>query len=322
MIAVAVGLAVLLGAQVSIGAAADGDCRCLLNGGQPGPGDCPCDVGQCYRACVDDLCPGTPQCTFECSVRCSCNDAPPGCSTHEDPGATPTAAPIPETYSVTACYSEVPNSSCSPFGAPYEPPSLYGPVPDGTMHTATPDPTHYSSYTFAHLVPGNYILGAGGCNPFGCRIDSAVTVADEDVFVVVKMVPPRRSPLFRVCASAAERPGGDPTPVQSAHLTLLPSGQVALWESPGVYCFHEVPPGDYLITTTAYDGAPSSCTINGCWQDTPVSVSDASVLDLFIEMLPLPTPTPSPCLGDGNADRQVTIEELVGAVAHALDGCP
>ena len=63
MIAVAVGLAVLLGAQASTGAAADGDCRCLLNGGQPGPDDCPCDVGQCYHACVGDLCPGTPQCT-------------------------------------------------------------------------------------------------------------------------------------------------------------------------------------------------------------------------------------------------------------------
>ena len=53
-----------------------------------------------------------------------------------------------------------------------------------------------------------------------------------------------------------------------------------------------------------------------------MSVTDASVLDVFIEMLPLPTPTSGPCLGDGNADRQVTIDELVGAVAHALDGCP
>ena len=69
----------------------DAQCPCLQNGGQPGPGECPCDVGQCYAACVADLCPGTPQCTLECSFRCSCNSAPPGCPTHEDPGPTPTA---------------------------------------------------------------------------------------------------------------------------------------------------------------------------------------------------------------------------------------
>src|SRR5262245_33623117 len=37
------------------------DCPCLANGGQPGPGNCPCDVGQCYFKCVAQLCPDFPQ---------------------------------------------------------------------------------------------------------------------------------------------------------------------------------------------------------------------------------------------------------------------
>jgi hypothetical protein len=74
-------------------------CRCLQNGGVPGPGDCPCDVEQCYRRCVDTLCPDYPDCTFECSFRCSCNSAGSGCQTHVDPGPTPTMAP-PATVNV------------------------------------------------------------------------------------------------------------------------------------------------------------------------------------------------------------------------------
>lgn len=303
------------------GVAAGGDCACLANGGQPGPGDCPCDVGRCFAACVAERCPGMPECMLDCSRRCACNAAPAGCSTHVDPDATPTAIATPRTYSVTACYSEVPSSWCSAFGVPYEPPSLRGPIPSSTTHAATRDATRpYPSYTFSDLAPGNYILGAGGCNPFGCRIDSVVTVADEDVVVVATMVGPRPSPLFRICGSAAEQPG-EPTPASTVHAMLLPSRRIATYASPGIFCFREIPPGDYLIVATPYDGAPSSCTAAGCWQDTPVHVDDADVVDVWVPMDPLPTATPTPCLGDRDGDRLVTIDELVGAVANALDGC-
>jgi len=66
------------------------DCRCLVNGGKPGPDDCPCDVAECYFRCVDVLCPDTPNCTIECSARCRCNSAPSRCPNHVDPGSTPT----------------------------------------------------------------------------------------------------------------------------------------------------------------------------------------------------------------------------------------
>lgn len=78
-------------------------CRCLENGGEPGPGDCPCNVSQCYHDCVDDLCPDTPNCTLECSFRCTCDSAPPGCPDHEDPGPTPTRAPSPTRMCVGDC---------------------------------------------------------------------------------------------------------------------------------------------------------------------------------------------------------------------------
>jgi len=76
-----------------IHAAAAEPCLCLENGGEPGPGDCPCNVSQCYHDCVDELCPDTPNCTMQCSHRCTCESAPPECPDHEDPGFTPT--PIP-----------------------------------------------------------------------------------------------------------------------------------------------------------------------------------------------------------------------------------
>ena len=75
------------------GPASTATCRCLENGGQPGPDGCPCDVEQCFNRCVDNLCPGTPNCMLECSFRCSCIGAPVECATHVDPGPTPTVVP-------------------------------------------------------------------------------------------------------------------------------------------------------------------------------------------------------------------------------------
>jgi len=68
-------------------------CPCLVHGGEPGPGNCPCNVAQCYSHCVEELCPGFPERTLECSFRCSCDTPFSGCLTHIDPGPTPTAAP-------------------------------------------------------------------------------------------------------------------------------------------------------------------------------------------------------------------------------------
>lgn len=67
------------------------NCRCLANGGHPSPRGCPCDVQSCYQDCVEDLCPSFPQCTLECSLRCTCEANYPQCPTHEDPGPTPYA---------------------------------------------------------------------------------------------------------------------------------------------------------------------------------------------------------------------------------------
>ena len=69
------------------------NCPCLSYGGEPGPGDCPCNTTQCYYRCVQELCPAFPQCTFVCTTRCSCYTQVSGCYTHEDPGPTPSPAP-------------------------------------------------------------------------------------------------------------------------------------------------------------------------------------------------------------------------------------
>lgn len=66
------------------------ECACLSQGGEPGPGDCPCDVGLCYSRCVGEH----PHCTLQCSSRCSCYRGNTShCPTHEDPGPTPTLGP-------------------------------------------------------------------------------------------------------------------------------------------------------------------------------------------------------------------------------------
>lgn len=208
-------------------------CRCLENGGEPGPGDCPCNVEQCFGRCVDDLCPGTPNCMLECSIRCSCNSAPLGCVTHVDPGPTPTSAP--GVFTVSVCYSEFPTSSCSPLHTPFHSPTLEGPIPEATSRAAEFDEINFR-HQFANLPPGNYVVRTDGCNPFGCYLDTPVFVVDQDIQVQVRQLGPQT-----------------PTPARS------------------------------------------------------------------------PTPTltmGAPCLGDGNADSRVTIEELVGAVANALAGCP
>lgn len=86
-------------------------CPCLENGGQPGRGGCPCDVGQCYHRCVEQLCPDTPYCTLECSRRCTCYTGPPECPSHEDPGGTPT--PIRPTPTEGATPSGPSRAACA-----------------------------------------------------------------------------------------------------------------------------------------------------------------------------------------------------------------
>jgi hypothetical protein len=135
---------------------------------------------------------------------------------------------------VSVCYSEFPTSSCSPVEAPFHSPTLEGPVPSSSSRAAEFDQQLF--HRFVDIAPGNYILRTGGCNPFGCWLDTPVLVVDRHVEVQVRQLGPQT-----------------PTPLRSP---------------------------------------------------TPTSTAAA------------------PCLGDGNADRRVTIAELVGAVANALAGCP
>jgi hypothetical protein len=140
-------------------------------------------------------------------------------------------------FTVSACFSEIPGSSCSPIEAGYnQSPVLEGPIPGGAPFSAELDTSKSYYYLFRDITPGNYILRAGGCNPFGCWLDTPVTVIDHDIEVQVRQI-------------GAETP----TPIES----------------------------------------------------------------------PIATGTPTPiCVGDGNGDGHVTVDELVTAVGNALTGCP
>jgi hypothetical protein len=244
------------------------------------------------------------------------------CLSHVDPGATPT--PVGAAFTVSVCYSEIPGSSCSPIEAPFHSPRLEGPIPADTARTAILDQKSYFYYRFDDVVPGNYILREEGCNPFGCWLDTPVTVADHGVQVRIQQIGPRM-PAFRICGSAGERPGLNAPLARGVVVTLNPLGRMDISSSSGIFCFEEVSPGSYTISVIDHEGAPSPCTEFGCWQDTPVTVVDSDVLNVFVTMLPLPTPTETPlppCFGDRNGDERVTIDELVGAVSNAISGCP
>jgi hypothetical protein len=144
---------------------------------------------------------------------------------------------------VSVCYSEFPTSSCSFVEVPRHQPTLEGPVPEGTSRMPEPFQFGENYYRFLNVGQGNYIVRESGyCNPFGCFLDTAVTVGDEDVYVRVQQI-------------GGQTPTRPPSP------------------SP-------TPP-------------------------TPTATSIAAL-----------------CLGDGNADRMVTIDELVEAVSNAISGCP
>ena len=105
--------------------------------------------------------------------------------------AMPAASLEPQqAFTVSVCYSEVPSSSCSPVEAPFHHPVLEGPVPQTVSRSAEFD--GLMSHQFHDVPPGNYILREGGCNPFGCWLDTVVAVIDDDVSIKVNQVGPLR----------------------------------------------------------------------------------------------------------------------------------
>ncbi|MDX2166887.1 MAG: hypothetical protein SF182_07485 [Deltaproteobacteria bacterium] len=140
-------------------------------------------------------------------------------------------------FTVSTCFSEFPGHSCSPVELGYQHGvTLEGPVPGTRTYEREIVPAAFYYYKFHGILPGNYILRASGCNPFGCWLDTPITVVDRDVEVPVRQISDRT-----------------PTPLASP----TEAGNV-----------------------------------------TP------------------------PCVGDGNRDDVVTIDELVEAVGNALSGCP
>jgi len=108
-------------------------------------------------------------------------------------------------------------------------------------------------------------------------------------------VTPTRTPTagtgFQVCGKAGERPVPDPPLARGVIVTLNPLGLMDASSSSGIFCFENVPPGDYTISVIEYETAPTHCTEYGCWEETPVTVTDADVLYVFVVMLPLASPT-------------------------------
>ncbi|HYD47069.1 MAG TPA: hypothetical protein VEB21_01910 [Terriglobales bacterium] len=91
-------------------------------------------------------------------------------------------------------------------------------------------------------------------------------------------------------------------------VTLQPLGRV-LEVSNGRFSFHNVPPGDYVL-----DYRPS-CNGVGCTKRLKVRIVDHSVQVTLRRF-----PDDSDCDGDCNGDGLVTVDEIVSAVAAAIDG--
>lgn len=124
---------------------------------------------------------------------------------------------------------------------------------------------------------------------------------------------------FAICGTAGERPGGNPPLARGVLHTLHPLELIDRSTHSGIFCFSNVPPGSYTITTVEYNGAPSNCTEYGCWQETPVTIVDMDVRYVFIEMVPLPTATPTPTADNG---LHVSCPLTPGETTVVIDGTP
>ena len=95
------------------------------------------------------------------------------------------ASPARAGVVVCVCYSEFPGSSCSGVETPFHHPTLVGPAPSTESREAEYE---FGEPCFVDIEPGDYVVQGDGCNPFGCFVDTPVTVGTSDVFVQVRQV--------------------------------------------------------------------------------------------------------------------------------------
>ncbi len=101
---------------------------------------------------------------------------------------------------------------------------------------------------------------------------------------------PSAKPALLLCGSVAELPRPNPPLARGVIVTLDPPGLMDATSSSGIFCFDQLTPGDYTLTVVEYQGAPSHCTNNGCWEPLHIWL-ETDILNAFNVMVPLPTPT-------------------------------
>jgi hypothetical protein len=150
-------------------------------------------------------------------------------------------------------------------------------------------------FCFEDVAPGEYAITLSlQCNPSGCWPDSTpVNVVDQDVFIRIRMTSaptPTPTPVagqFRICGCVDEYPSSS-CGMRGIGITLHP---LDITVTPDffdtIFCFENVPPGEYSITLS-----PLQCNPSGCWPDsTPATVVNR---DIFVRIMMITTPTPSP----------------------------
>jgi hypothetical protein len=106
-------------------------------------------------------------------------------------------------FTVSVCAPEFPHLDCNPLTTSTIRVRLFGPVP---QLSEFPGELRGFYWRFEGVPPGNYIAVTGGCTPYGCLIDTPVSVVDRDVVVRLEMVPP---------LSETVRPTPTPSPTPS-----------------------------------------------------------------------------------------------------------
>ncbi|GIW42100.1 MAG: hypothetical protein KatS3mg076_2677 [Candidatus Binatia bacterium] len=138
--------------------------------------------------------------------------------------AAPTISPA---FSVSVCAPEFPYLCCDPITTSRIGVRLFGPVPEQSEFRGELTESGFY-WRFEGVAPGNYIAVTGGCTPFGCLIDTPVSVVDRDVVVCLQMVPP---------LSETVRPTPTPTPTLRCRCDADGSGRVRANEV--LLCVHE-----------------------------------------------------------------------------------
>ena len=217
-------------------------------------------------------------------------------------------------FTVTACAPEIPGEGgCWNIPGPSSL-KLVGPLP--SQDAIEGEALGIYEVVFHDIVPGDYVLKAIGCNPFGCLVNTPVSVVDHDVFVIADMVaapPPTPTCACGQPRAACRTQGGD-------------VGVCTRFPDHGCFCFYDVTPSASPTrpSPTPTQTPPSSSCVGDCSGDSIVTIDEIIKLVFWaLNGVGVNEQLMCPDLSNWcDSELGIAIDCIIQAVNNALNGCP